>query len=561
MFIVTKYAVALAIDTFMKILIIFLFIIFPGFGLFAQPYDMILVGDPVLEDLRYLSLESGKSFLSFTPPLAPDEVKIFLDSIDASLLSAPALEAFYRANSRLSPASPLTLSSDNFALSLNINSTIEARARFNRDVSWEPEHPRIPPALSLPFRFFFADSLQLYFEPIFAVDPEYYHSAEILGLNIPLEADGIDASMPLRAFLAAGGAWWNFQLGRDRLSYGTGRMGNLAVSDSPDYYEFARLSLFSRFIKYSVLINQMPLQITDDLYQFKDPQADNFNRTMQRHFYLHRIDVNLFDRLSIGLMEGLMAGNSPLEIRYLNPMMIFHSFYSGWNYDYWPERKDEMGHMNGSIFSVEVNWNVIKALAVYGQFVMNDFATKHELSINPNQPPNGLGYLAGIRYAHSFDNWAAVFFFEFIYTDPYLYMNSSPFASFIHMRYLSLWSGRAWYSYTGYPRDTIALSLGANFFKGSALSFAGEFSWLSRGEHNKYGIVWDWQRGPPATLEKTPSGIAEDNFVMSLAAQWKLFSYFAMNFSIAGIFSHNNDHIAGTNELGGQAAFSVAFSY
>ncbi|MDR1072851.1 MAG: capsule assembly Wzi family protein [Treponema sp.] len=67
--------------------------------------------------------------------------------------------------------------------------------------------------------------------------------------------------MPLRAFVAAGGAWWNFELGRDRLSYGLGRSGNMAVSDTPDYYDMARLSFFSPVFKYSLLVSQMPFTI------------------------------------------------------------------------------------------------------------------------------------------------------------------------------------------------------------------------------------------------------------------------------------------------------------
>ena len=226
-------------------------------------------------------------------------------------------------------------------------------------------------------------------------------------------------------------------------------MGNLIISDNPDFYEFMRLSLFSRYVKYSFLVNQMPLQITPQLYIYDDDDIPTLSRTVNRNFYLHRLDFNLFNVLSVGIMEGVIVGNSPLEIRYLNPLMIFHSFYSWNNYDNWLEN-DQRRHINGSIFSTEVNWNIIRSLAFYGQFVLTDYATPGELGQRAEQPPNGLGFLAGLQYSHSFSSWASHSFFEFTYTYPYLYMNPSPFASFIQMRNLSD-SHRVHYSFIGIP--------------------------------------------------------------------------------------------------------------
>jgi hypothetical protein len=254
-------------------------------------------------------------------------------------------------------------------------------------------------------------------------------------------------------------------------------------------------------------------------------------------------------------MEGLMAGNSALEIRYLNPLMIFHSLYSSWDYDHWLLAGD--GDFNGSLFSLELNWNIVKALAVYGQFVMTEYSTPYEMKGWPAiQPPNGLGYLFGIEYVHSFNVWRSLFFGEFIYTDPYLYMNSSPFSSFIWMRRLSLDPSRVRYNYTGYPRDTIAGTIGARFFKGDILNVSGEFSFLSQGEHT---IAWDWGRGSPYNQEKTPSGIAENKFIASLGVEWKPFLFLVIGGSITGIVSLNNNHLRNADSYGGQAAFFISF--
>ena len=542
----------------------------------ANLFDMVLVGDPVLEDLRFLSLKTGRPFLSFSPPLAPGEIMNFLDSIDDSRLSVPAREAYSRVRRRLIPQANISTSHGIFAAHFNINSTIKARVRFNTDVDEYPLHPNIEPFVALPVRLFFSNNLQFYVEPSLTMRPTEYR-LDTFDLNIPTSYATYNESMPLRAFMASGGEWWSFQIGRDRLFWGTGHTGSLMFSDNSQYFTFARFSFFAPFFKYSLIVNQMPLRLTRNLFNtdidgfepdfwdawWEDPS--NLTRSNHRYFYLHRIDFTLFNRVSVGIMEGVMVGNSPIEIRYLNPLMIFHSLFSWEYYDHWHPpygegywlRHRRGNDMTGSIFSVEINWNIIRNLAVYGQFVMNEFATRGERRSNPDQPPNALGYMAGIQFAHSFNTWASISFLEFIYTDPFLGILSTPFASFIQQnRY-----GQNYY--IGFRRDTILLTLGTNFFNtDNTLHFSGNFSWMATGEHNKFDrIIWNWQRSPAAASETTPTGVTEHKFILSLGAGWRPMPWLVFNTNITGIVSHNNNHVAGSRELGGQASFSVSFRY
>ena len=196
------------------------FLLLLPFNIFAVPYDMILVGDPILEDLRYLSLESGRSILSFTAPLAPHEIEQFLNRIDESTLSPPAKEAYNRVLNRLTPQTPLSLAWENFSLFFNVETTLEARAKFNDDVDWHPAYPKIPALLSLPLRLFFVDTLQLYVDVAVSTDPFDYFKNEPFSSNIVFVGNNdINGNSPMRAFVAAGGNWWNFQLGRDRLAF------------------------------------------------------------------------------------------------------------------------------------------------------------------------------------------------------------------------------------------------------------------------------------------------------------------------------------------------------
>jgi hypothetical protein len=549
--------IKLYIMKYMRLILLGLLLL-PALNLSAGPFDMIPPDDPIIEDIRFLSLEAGKSMLSFTPPFSPGEIEIFLETIDTSLLSEHARQAYVRIENRINPQTNLQFAFKDLIISLRIESTLEGRVRFNTDISWEPLQPKAAPVLNLPLRLHYADTALIYFEPIIASDPEHYGSADVFGSNIPMGLSRkLEMGFPLRGFLAAGGSWWNFQIGRDRLSYGTAQKANLAISDNVDYHEFFRYSLFSDYFKYSMMISQMPLELSNVIYPDYDSlPAGAIKRTMQRYFYLHRLDFNLFNRASVSLMEGVMVGNSAPELRFMNPAILFHQLFSWWNYDPWAAGSNDMEHMVGSLLSIEVNWNIIKTFAIYGQFMMNEASTPHELDITSDQPPSGMGYMFGARFSHSFKKWGSLFFIEFAHTDPYMHTLSSPYASYIHMRYLGWVEGRKQYRYMGYPRDTISITAGTKFFKNDYLSFTGEFSWMSTGEH--YNLVWDWKMGDHVS---TPSGTVQNKYLATFGFNWKPLSYLSLKGSISGIISRNNGNISGNNEYGGQASLSVTVSY
>jgi len=526
-------------------------------------HSMILTGDPILDDIRFLSLESGIPFLSFAPPLSPGEIKDFLDKINDSELSKPAMEVYYRILDRLSPQTRISFTSEKVSAFFNIDLLADIRVRFNEDVTWYSPQSKYDPFLSFTFQFFFIDSLQLYFEPSFSVRPfplddERHREYKTFDTNVPYLLRHLEVEYwPIRTYASIGGSWWNFFIGRDHLQWGTSHSGSLVYSDDEHFYDFAYLSFFTPNLKYSIIINHLPLRLDSRL--FDDPpegwdENDNW-RSVHRYFYLHRIDLNFFNKLSFSLMEGVMVGNSPLELRYLNPFIPFHSMYPWRDYVKWEPYVDiGEGSMVGAFLSLEINWNIIKPLAVYGQFVMNqiEFPTEKKFG---GYKPNSFGFLAGIHITQSFNTWDSLFFAEFVYTAPYAYILSSPYASFIQRD----WSN---YHLLGHSRDTVFLSAGAELFNNDKkLSFSAHFSWIASGELNKGMLTWNYEETEESFNKISPSGIAENKFILSLSANWQPYNWLSFGTNINGIYSVNNKHLSGDNKASGQISLSAGFHY
>jgi hypothetical protein len=446
-----------------------------------------------------------------------------LDEIDPAGLSAPALEAYDRIVEALKPR--LLASDGALGVSAALTAAPTVRVRTNTDLPFTREYAETPPFLSLPAALFFSDMIQLTLDPMATRDPVFYNTAGFWGEhNIPYEDKHFDMNMPLRSFIAAGSPWWNFQFGRDKLSFGAGHTGNMAVSATPDYYDFARLSLFSPNLKYSLLISQMPL-VTESLLApgTADPGDTALEGTTQRYLYLHRLDMRFFGKFSLGVGEGLMVGNSPPEPRFLSPLVIFHSFFAWRDYEKWGR-----GDMVGSLLSLDLEWALLPSLTFYGQGVMNEFALPSEQVHIDTLSPRGLGFLAGLEYAGVFGKWRALFYGEFVYTDPYLYTLSSPFASFIWMRRLMDMGEKApRFRWIGHPagRDALLFSLGS-VLSGPGITLLPELRVSLRGDHT---IQWDWNKGKPFIDERTPSGAGERTYMAGLEAVWPARSWLSLS--------------------------------
>lgn len=539
----------------MVLLIIFLIFSQP---IFSAPFRIIGVGDPLLEDYTFLMRNSEESVLSLTPPFSSEELLNALRGLSVANRSSAWKAAYGRIMQALQ-AQPI-LKDGALGLTVHPELAVEARWKSNPNLDWVRDEKQNPAVFSLPLEFFFANSLYARGDLNLRNDPYFYNDNESVGTNLPLDVQKLDANIPLKAFMAFGGAWWSFQIGRDRISFGTAHTGNLAVSDTPDYYDFARLSLFSPNFKYSLFVTQLPLETPSYFYAdcFAPASGTALTNTTQRYLYLHRWDIRLWKRLSIGISEGVMVGNSPVELRFLNPLTVYHSFFSWNDYTPWGSNK---GDMNGSIVSMDLEWALGGGISLYGQMVMNQYATPYEQEHWPDVGlPNGLGWLGGIEYNREIAGWRSMFFLEAVYTDPYLYTLGSPFASFIWMRRLSALVAKPLrYMWIGYPegRDVINITFGTKMQK-DPINLLFQLSYLNKGEHS---IKWDWDMGPDAFTQRTPTGIPEQRWQLSSEITVQVIKPLSLSCHGSLEWIQNFNHQLGADVFGSELILSAKYTF
>ena len=137
--------------------------------------------------------------------------------------------------------------------------------------------------------------------------------------NLPFGSDMtyMDFSWPQNAYASlvlpfGKKSSFSFQVGKKGLSIGlpSNFSKSIILSDSFDTDFYASLAISSPNIRY---------------------QMDVLEVQVDKYFYVHHADVRLFDIFSFGLVEGTLV-NHNFELRFLNPLMIMHSFSAATSY-------------------------------------------------------------------------------------------------------------------------------------------------------------------------------------------------------------------------------------
>lgn len=229
------------------------------------------------------------------------------------------------------------------------------------------------------------------------------------------------ASFPHRAFASFGGKGWSFEAGRDRLSWGAGTTGNLMMSDNLPYHDMVRFTAYGERFKYTYLISFFPSKknyYRSDGTGYSGTGGNNSTRILDGLFFLssHRFEFRMFrDKVSFILTEGLAYASETNNIQFvaLSPVFFMHNAF--------------MPNNSNSTLDFELNWTPVKGLTLYGQILLDQFTMPgFEDPVGPDKDysssPNGIGYLAGLKYLTGIKEGLLTINPEIVYVTPYCYL-------------------------------------------------------------------------------------------------------------------------------------------
>ncbi len=270
--------------------------------------------------------------------------------------------------------------------------------------------------------------------------------------------------------------FFNLHIGKTGLNIGSTRLDSTILDDDLETDVYAGFSLYSPRIRYEAEILQLEVN---------------------KYLYLHYINTRPTTWFSLGVTEGTLV-NAPFELRYLNPLMVMHSFAAWYSYKDYNNGQDDgesetfMGGGESRIsqhLGITMEVTPLKNWRIYLVYAQNELQLPSELQ---NDYGKSLSWSFGVQLGTdfsipAFDNGYWHFGLEGLYSSPWNYMRFSRNTSFVRTRYDNMRNGSTpIYSWIGnqYGPDSICAELYFGYEKVQKWSAELSYLFLAKGEND-----------------------------------------------------------------------------
>lgn len=398
--------------------IIVLFICPFGFSQVLNNVQIIQSGHWIYDGLQSISTELGKNYFIETTPLSVGEIKFYLSEIPYDNLSDAGKNVYEKIQNYILQKKNVWGGKETpVQFSTTLILTPELYYKSNENIDWTFNYKYEDNFLTVPLRFGFSDYFSIGANIYFGKNYASMENPNNL-VNLPLAYDEMEFLFPRFAYISGGMCldnWgWIFHLGKEGKKIGNTLQGSIILNDTFEtdgYFDFAMYSKNLRF-------------------NFDVIQVDN-----ERFMYTHQLAYIPIKNLKLSVCEGSLV-DGPLELRFMNPLMLMHQF-AGWR-DYVTEEEHSIYSENHFCAYLTFNFEYmpVKNFRLYGLYAQNELQIKSEReSEYGNSYPDSLGFQLGLDYILPSSKKAFYkFSLEGIYTSPYLYVKQTPDSSLYKAR-------------------------------------------------------------------------------------------------------------------------------
>lgn len=506
------------------------------------------------EALELIHMEKGKSLLSYNFPYNREEFVNVLFQIDPYTLSEAGQNAYAYIEDILCKDPYYTEGLMEFDWSAEV--ALETYLHTEKEsLLWDYGFGERKPLLNMEMDLTLSDYFSVYGEMPLMKGRIVTEEDKNNWNNVPAIPGSMDLMFPYTAFLSGGGNHMNVTFGRDTLSWGSGREGNLLISEVPDFLDFVKFSTYWKNFKYSfhafsfdsIDVDQ---KLAEQAWEEKErrekeeyerikaaieankngeplpeppvyTEADKQNfitdyvkyATEQSKILLtHGFEFRLWDKISFSVIEAVMFGKKNLDFRYFNPLLIYHNEYLPFE-------------QNANVFIIgNLSITPVSGLNLYGQLAVDQYVTSYEASQWEQVDPSATGFIVGVEGLLPWNKGYFTGGAEYIHTDPYLGIDDSLMNYSTARRYVSQ-----------YRNDSEGLStlkidpLGMGPDKEVASGILGyrvpgrwsaslEYNWIRQGEITINDNVGD--KDQEAINAKTPTGTPQLTHMVCLRGEY-----------------------------------------
>ncbi len=541
-----------------------------SYSVFARGrQELVPASSWIYDAMAAIAMEEGRLDLSDQAPISIAEISLYLSECDYDSLSAAGKAQYDRIMDYIG-YEPLSFRAGIFSLGAEPEINLEGQYKTNDDIDWVYDRYQRQALIDCPVYINGGDYFTLSTDMCLKQNKgQMSHDDNYT--NIPLAANQVDINFPDTGYGSFGcmltkDSGVNFQLGMGNQSVGRSLSGSVIMSEYFTNASYANLEFFHNNFRYNMNITQ-------------------FN--VDKYMYTHRLEVRLFKKFQFAAMESILVNHS-MELRFLNPLTIFHGM-SPWR-DYGDETgnldKDDPESHTCAYMCFKIAYVPIKSLRIYLLFAQDQFQTPYETSHWPdNTTPRGISGQLGLESYIPYKAGYFHFWLEGTYTDPFMYIKEDPNWSLVRTYSENIGDMAIFYEWVGSPfgPDTLAGELNAGYevpgkwavTASYLLKGCGEYSGtkiftdaLDWGGQDKVADINEWvypESNPAETKEEgkekqswwAPHGTVELVNRAAVRASFSPNKYLTITAQPAFVFIFNSGNVKDEFISGGEFALST----
>jgi hypothetical protein len=537
--------------------VFFLLVFLSGGAVFSLPDQKIIYpGDWPYDALTALSLEQRVLFLSGTP-LSVRRFRAMLAEIDGERLSPDGRRILEKLEEYLDSREFLSFGVGSLRFETGALIQSELYFRTDPDVDFIHGNYRRRPFFEVPVSLSFSPYITLEMDTGIEQTKDAAYREDNY-TNFPY-GETWSFTLPHRAYLSLGlplpkSSGLEFRIGIGEDFAGRTRLGSVILSDYMKDINYAMLSVYSPVLSYSAKVIQFGVN---------------------RYFYLHHLDGRFFKRVSFSFVEGVLV-NAPMELRFLNPLMVFHSFGAWDDYDDYNRENDEPDSdlaesRAGSFFGMRVETQFFRYGRIYGLWALNELQTPGERTNDPTaRRPNSFAFQGGGEFSIPLEGGRLFFGLEGLYTYPFFYVSRNERWSFYkphggNSGGIDYWIGTpvgpdsiAGTVWAGYEEDRFSLSLSLVFLAQGVRSGAFGQGRITTFDNLVYHPARDGGTYED-TLLVSPTGTVAHTWQAGLSGTWALKKWLLLSLNPGYQFIDNFGFVKGKRRQSFELVFSARF--
>ncbi len=202
---------------------------------------------------------------------------------------------------------------------------------------------------------------------------------------------------------------FEFELGKNLNNWGPRFRGGLLLSNNATSYDLLKVKTKIWRLTFSHLFGS--------LVQFPRIVEQEFEglggkkRFSKKYIAAHRLEINVFDGINLGLQESVVYGQREIELAYLNPVMFLRS------------AEHFLGDQDNALMGADITINLIDGWKWYGELLMDDIFISR---LGTKWWGNKFGYVAGTLWEDPLGATNTSLRLEYTRIKPFVYTHRFP---------------------------------------------------------------------------------------------------------------------------------------